>query len=62
MKVHELIKPNSSAAGAPEMTYPNFFQVKDLGGKKKWRVERVTIRDAKTGKVYGYRSVAQKNT
>jgi len=62
MKVKELIKPNEIAVKAADMSYPNVYDKKnrDYGRRTKTRTERVTIRDSKTGKIYGYRTVVQK--
>ena len=63
MKVHELINPSSSDKGAKEMSLiPNVYDNKSIGGKKKVRKEKITVRDTKTGTVYGRRTIAQKAT
>jgi len=64
MKVLELIKPAGLALKASEMTYPNVYDKKnrDFGKRSKIRPERVTVRDSKTGKIYGYRVLFQKST
>lgn len=62
MKVKELIAPNQSDKKAVEMSYPNVYKNKDIGGKKGARLEKVVVRDSNTGKVYGRRTVAQKAT
>ncbi len=62
MKVRELIGPSSSDKGAKEMSLPSFYKEKSIGGKKKVRKEKVTVRDTKNGTVYGRRTIAQKTT
>lgn len=62
MKVAELIAPNQSDKKAKEMGLPNFYTDKDQGKKTAVRREKVVVRDSKTGKVYGRRTVLQKNT
>lgn len=62
MKVKELIAPNQSDKKAVEMTYPNVYKNKKIGGKKGARREKVVVRDSNTGKVYGRRTVVQKAT
>ena len=64
MKVKELIKPNTLDIKASEMRYPNIYDIKNLnyGKRKKLRYEKVTVRDSKTGKIYGRRTIVQKST
>lgn len=62
MKVEQLIRPNQSDKKAKEMKYPNFYTDKGQGKKTGVRREKVVVRDSKTGKVYGRRTVWQKNT
>ncbi len=62
MKVHELIGPSSSDKGAKEMSLPSFYTNKSIGAKKSVRKEKVTVKDSKTGTVYGRRTVLQKST
>lgn len=62
MKVAELIAPNQSDKKAKEMGLPNFYTDKGQGKKTGVRREKVVVRDSKTGKVYGRRTVWQKNT
>jgi hypothetical protein len=62
MKVAQLIAPNQSDVQATEMGLPNSYKVKDVGKKSKTRREKVTVRDTKTGTVYGRRTVIQKDT
>ena len=40
----------------------NMYKRKNAGLKKNVRKEKVTVRDTKTGKVYGRRSIQQKAT
>ena len=68
MKVRDIISekalytPNQSDKRAKEMVYPNVYKNKDVGGKTGVRKEKVVVRDSKTGRVYGMRTVVQKNT
>lgn len=62
MKLKDLYTPNQSDKEAKEMTFPNVYKNKDVGGKTKVRKEKVVVRDTKTGRVYGMRTVAQKAT
>ena len=63
MKVRELINPSPSDKGAKEMSFiPNMYDRKNAGRKKKVRKEKITVRDNKTGKVYGRRVIQQKST
>lgn len=54
--------PNQSDKQAIEMSYPNIYKNKKIGGKKKVRREKVVVRSTATGKIYGERTVVQKNT
>ena len=64
MKVAELLPPSSSDKGAIEMSYPNVYDEKNrnYGARKKARKEKVTVRESKTGKVYGRRTIIQTET
>jgi len=64
MKVAELIAPSSSDESAVEMSYPNVYDSKNrnYGARDKVRKEKATIRDSKTGKVYGRRTIIQNIT
>lgn len=62
MKVKQLIAPNQSDKKAKEMGLPSFYINKDAGAKTAVRREKVVVRDSKTGKVYGRRTILQKNT
>ena len=64
MKIAELLPPSSSDTGAVDMSYPNVYDRKnrDYGARKKIRKEKVTVRDSKTGKVYGRRTIIQNIT
>lgn len=57
----ELIKPNEFDQRAQEMDYPNVYRNKDAGAKNKVRPQKVVVRDSKTGKVYGRRTLYQKD-
>jgi hypothetical protein len=64
MKLYEviqLIKPNEIARRSPEMTTPNVYKKENRGIGKKTNVktEKVTVKDSKTGKEYGHRTVVQ---
>lgn len=62
MKVNELIKPNENDKKGKEMSYPNMYKNNNYGKETKVRPETVTIRDTKTGKVYGRKTIVQKET
>lgn len=64
MKVKDLLyQPNQSDKKAKEMTYPNVYKNKKVGGKTNTRREKVVVRSSgKDGKVYGMRTVVQKDT
>ena len=58
-----LYTPNQSDKKAKEMTYPNVYTNKKIGGKTGTRREKVVFRSSgKDGKIYGMRTVVQKNT
>ena len=60
---HNLIDPSSSDKGAKEMGLPSFYHVKDVGSKTKMRKEKMTVKSSgKDKKVYGRRTLVQKNT
>ena len=46
------------------MTHPNVYDKKnrDYGKRTKLRKEKVTVRDTKSGKVYGQRTIQQNAT
>ena len=60
-EIKQLIKPNELAQNAPEMTTPNVYKKENrgIGAKTKVKTEKVTVKDSKTGKIYGYRTVIQ---
>ena len=60
-ELKQLIKPNETASRAQEMKLPNVYKKENRGIGKKMNVkdEKVTVRDSKTGKIYGYRTVVQ---
>jgi hypothetical protein len=62
MKLKDIYQPNQSDKEASEMSFPNVYTNKKVGGKKKVRKEKVVVRDSKTGRVYGMRTVIQKYT
>lgn len=62
MKVKELIHPSEFDQKGTEMTLHNFYKVKDFGSRTKIRPETVVIRDSKTGKIYGRKTIWQKVT
>ena len=62
MKLKDLYTPNQSDNEATEMSFPNFYTNKKIGASTKVRKEKVVVRDSKTGRVYGMRTVAQKAT
>ena len=59
-----LIAPNEFDRLARHMRYHNTMdkRYRDMGARKKVRPEKVEIRDTKTGKVYGRRTIMQKAT
>lgn len=62
MKVRDIL--NSTVKGAKEMTYPNVYDKKniDMGARKKLRKEKVTLRNTKTGQIFGARTIVQNET
>lgn len=59
--IKHLYKPNEADKQATEMGLPNQYKNKDWGSEKP-RKEKVIVRDTKTGKVYGQRTIFQKRT
>lgn len=57
-EIKQLIKPNEPAQGAPEIEVLDMYKERQFK-KPKGRTEKVTIKDSKTGKIYGYRTVVQ---
>jgi len=57
----QLYKANVADKQAVEMKYPNQYKNEDWS-KKKVRREKVVVKDKKTGKVYGQRTILQKST
>lgn len=58
-----LYTPNQSDKKAKEMEYPNVYKHKDIGSKPSVRREKVVVRSSgNKDKVYGMRTVVQKNT
>lgn len=68
MKIFDIISkqsiytPNQSDIGAIEMKYPNVYDKKniDMGSRTKISKQKVIVRDSKTGKVWGMRTIYQK--
>lgn len=60
-EIKQLIQPNISDNQASEMTTPNVYDVKNrgIGAKTTAKREKVTVKDSKTGKIYGRRTVVQ---
>lgn len=60
----QLIKPNEFDKSGTEMKYHNVMDKKrrGVGAKTKMRPETVTVKDTKTGRVYGRRTLVQKTT
>lgn len=58
----QIIAPNDFDKKGTRMTYLNMFRHKNVGSKTAMRPETVTVKDSKTGKVYGRRTLIQKNT
>ena len=48
-----LIAPSEFDRKGTKMGYPNFYKFKDAGKKTSVRPETVTVKDSKTGKIYG---------
>ena len=57
-EIKQLIKPNEAAQGAPDIKKLNMYKEKKFK-KPKCNTEKVTIKDSKSGKIYGYRTVVQ---
>lgn len=60
MLVEEIITPTEFDRRGSKMKIPNFYKVKDFGRKTKIGIRTISIRDSKTGKVYGRRSIHTK--
>lgn len=60
MLVEELIAPNEFDRKGTEMKYPNMYANPGIGRKTKVSAKTVSIRDSKTGKVYGRRTIYSK--
>lgn len=62
--IKQYIEPNEFDRSGTEMKYHNTMDKKrrGIGAKTKTRPETVVIRDSKTGKVYGRRTLVQKST
>lgn len=58
----QIIVPNDFDKKGTKMTYLNMYKYKDVGRKTALRPETVTVKDSKTGKVYGRRTLIQKST
>ena len=56
----ELVKPNSFDEKGKEMKLPNVYDEKDVGSKSKLSAQTVVVRNSKNGKVYGRRTIIQK--
>lgn len=64
MKLKELIAPSPTDKGAVEMSYPNVYKKKNrgIGAKTTIRKETVVVRNSRTGKIYGRRTLHGKST
>lgn len=60
MKVKELIKPSAFDKKGSPLILGYFYNNKNYGKKSKVRPETVTVKDTKTGKIYGRRTIYQK--
>jgi len=56
----DLAQTNDLDAKGKEMKLPNQYEVKDIGGKDKISAQTTVVKDTKTGKVYGRRTIHQK--
>ncbi len=56
----DLAQHNDLDNQGSEMKLPNQYKVKDIGGKDKVSAQTVTVKDTKTGKIYGRRTIHQK--
>ena len=60
MLLEELIAPNVFDKKGKKMKYPNVYVHKDAGAKNKVTAQTITIKSSGTGKVYGRRTIYQK--
>lgn len=60
MLVEELISPSEFDRRGTAMKYPNVYANPGIGRKVTTSIKTITIRDSKTGKVYGRRSIHSK--
>lgn len=56
-----LIEPNEFDRKGKKMKYPNVYRNKGAGSNQRVSAQTVEIRDSKTGKVYGRRTLYQKD-
>jgi len=56
-----LIEPNVFDRKGKKMTYPNVYRNKSVGGKETVSAQTVEVKDSKTGKIYGRRTIYQKD-
>ena len=61
-ELKSLIAPNQFDKQGTPMKYPNVYTHKNIGASKKVRPETVVVKDSKTGKIYGRRTLFQKST
>ena len=61
MLLEELIAPNAFDKKGKKMTYPNVYVHKDIGAKTKVSAQTIIVKSSGTGKVYGRRTIYQKD-
>lgn len=57
-----LIEPNEFDRKGKKMKYPNVYKNKGAGSSQRVSAQTVEIKDSKTGKVYGRRTLYQKDS
>ena len=60
MLLEELIAPNAFDKKGKKIKYPNVYVHKDIGAKTKVSAQTVIVKSSGTGKVYGRRTIYQK--
>ena len=61
MKLCEVLTLTPNPTTHPEITYPNQYDNKNWGKKKKVKLNDVIVRSSKTGTIYGRRTIAQRS-
>ena len=59
MRLNEVLTLTPNPVTHPEITYPNQYDKKNYGKKKKVELKDVIVRSSKTGTIYGRRTIAQ---